>query len=122
MTNVGGNKVPEITGAEHISPEHTGDNISAKRVANYGFDGSNWQRLAVNPDGSISTSPGDYAIKVTTSGTTTYVGRAAVGSAQSSAVWQAQKIDESSGTVVTWADGNANFDNVATDLTSLSYS
>lgn len=45
MAKVGGNKVPEITGAEHISPEHTGDNISAKRSANYVWDGSNWQRM-----------------------------------------------------------------------------
>lgn len=44
MTKVGGNKVPEITGAEHISPEHTGDNISAKRAANYVWDGANWVR------------------------------------------------------------------------------
>jgi len=38
------------------------------------------------------------------------------------AAWQARKIDTSSGVVITWADGDANFDNVATDLTSLSYS
>lgn len=44
MPKVGGNKVPEITGAEHISPEHTGDNISAKRVANYIWNGSTWER------------------------------------------------------------------------------
>jgi hypothetical protein len=63
-----------------------------------------------------------YATKITVSGTTTYVGKAAVGSAQASAVWQCQKIDESSGTVITWADGNAVFDNVATDLSALTYS
>lgn len=44
MAKVGGNKVPEITGAEHISPEHTGDNISAKRVANYIWNGADWER------------------------------------------------------------------------------
>jgi hypothetical protein len=43
MPDIGGNTVPRITKAEHIG-EDTGDNIGAKRVANYGFDGNNWQR------------------------------------------------------------------------------
>ena len=70
---------------------------------------------------SYQTVSNTYATKVTVSGSITYVGKAAPGSAQSSAVWQCMKIDESSGTIVTWADSNANFDNVATDLTALSY-
>ena len=64
----------------------------------------------------------DYAVKVTEVGAVTYLGKAKPGSSQASAVWQAKKIDGSSGTVITFADGNANFDNVATDLTALSYS
>lgn len=56
MTNVGGNRVPEITGAEHISPEHTGDNISAKRVANYVWDGAAWIR-----DTGASSSSGTFS-------------------------------------------------------------
>jgi len=67
-------------------------------------------------------SDGPMAVKVTVSGSVTYVGVAAPGSAQSSAVWQCKKVDETTGTVVTWADSNANFDNVATDLTALTYS
>lgn len=77
-----------------------------------GFDGQNVQLL--NAD--------NMAIKVTESGTTTYVGKAAPGASQSSSVWQCMKIDESSGTVVTFADGDSDFDNVATDLTALTYS
>lgn len=42
--NDGGNVVPRITKAEHISPDDTGDNIHAKRVAPYYWDGSAWQR------------------------------------------------------------------------------
>lgn len=64
----------------------------------------------------------DYAVKITQSGTTTYIAKAVAGSNQASSVWQAQKLDESSGLVITWADGNANFDNIATDLTALTYS
>jgi hypothetical protein len=40
----GGNVVPSITAAEHIGPDSTGDNIQAKRVADYAWDGANWQR------------------------------------------------------------------------------
>lgn len=41
----GGQVVPRITEAEHIGPDDTGDNIHAKRVANYGFGtDSNWAR------------------------------------------------------------------------------
>jgi len=44
----GGNTVPRITEAEHIGPNDTGDNIEAKRVANYAWDGTNWQRQGLN--------------------------------------------------------------------------
>lgn len=126
MTKVGGNKVPEITGSEHISPEHTGDNISAKRVASYGWDGSNWQRIAVNPDGSLTTGGSEYATRIDDVTTTniTYVGKAPIGSATSSAVWQIMRIDNTNSpetTIVTWADSNANFDNIWDNHTSLTY-
>ena len=62
------------------------------------------------------------ATKVTTAGSVTYVALAAPGTPQATAAWQCRKIDESSGTVITWADGNSNFDNIATSLTSLTYS
>jgi hypothetical protein len=64
----------------------------------------------------------DYAIKVTEVGAVTYLGKAAPGSAESSAVWQCKKIDGTSGVKITFANGNAAFDNVATDLTALLYS
>lgn len=41
----------EVSRAEHISPRKTGDNIQAKRVASYVWDGSNWQRMT-QPGGS----------------------------------------------------------------------
>jgi len=64
----------------------------------------------------------DYAIKITESGSYTYVAYAIPGSAESSAVWRAMRLDESSGLRITYADGDNEFDNVATDLTALSYS
>lgn len=84
--------------------------------------------LSVEPynyNGSSTPTPTvskEVATKVQTSGNITYVGKAAPGTAQSAATWQAKSIDTSSGVVVLWADGNAAFDNVATDLSSLTYS
>ena len=77
-----------------------------------GFDGQNLQRQQAN---ALSS-------KTTIVGALTYVAIAAPGTAQATAKWQCKKIDETTGIVVTWADGNANFDNVATDLTALTYS
>jgi hypothetical protein len=34
----------EIANREHISPSKTGDNIAAKRVVGYVWNGTNWQR------------------------------------------------------------------------------
>ena len=60
--------------------------------------------------------------KITVSGDNTYVASAPIGSAQASAVWQVKKIAVvGSDTTITWADGDSNFDNVATDLTVLTY-
>jgi hypothetical protein len=75
------------------------------------WDGDSW----------IASST-DYALKVTEAGDFTYLAKAAPGSLESSAVWQAKKIDGSAGVKITYAQGNASFSNVATDLTALSYS
>jgi hypothetical protein len=58
------------------------------------------------------------------SSTTTYICRAAPGSVTSSAVWQVMRIDTSTtgATIILFADGNKNFDNVADNRASLSYS
>lgn len=79
------------------------------------------QRL--NDGQNYQTANGEnLAIKMTQVGDIVYLGTAAPGTSQASAFWQACKIDSSSGTVITWADGNGEYDNVATDLTALSYS
>ena len=61
-------------------------------------------------------------MKITTAGALTYVAKAPCGTAQASPFWQAFLIDETVGFTITWADGNSDFDNVATDLTALVYS
>src|SRR5674476_691988 len=53
------------------------------------------------------------AVKVTVAGSLTYVGVASPGTTQASALWQCKLIDSSSDTIVTWADGNSKYDNIA---------
>lgn len=99
--------------SQHIDNQSFNDSLQVAQVLPLEYD----------PSGSVSVKvTGNLAVKIVESGTTTYVGKAAIGSATSSAVWQVQKIDESSGTIVTWADGNDEFDNVFDNYASLSYS
>jgi len=64
----------------------------------------------------------NLAVKVTVAGAVTYVAIALIGTLQATALWQAKRITVAAGTtVVEWADGNANFDNVATNLALLAY-
>lgn len=97
---------------EHIANQSFDQTTQISMTENVGFDGQNIQRP--NAD--------NLALRTTESGSITYVALAAPGSLQSDAVWQCRKIDETSGTVITWADGDSNFDNVATNLASLTYS
>jgi len=79
--------------------------------------------VSVDGTGAVAVGSSNYATKVTEVGTTTYVGFAAVGTAEATSIWQARKVTiTGSDTTVTWADGDDSFDNVATDLTALSYS
>lgn len=45
-----------ITQAEHISPAKTGDNIQAKRVVNYVWNGSTWERASSTSGVSKATA------------------------------------------------------------------
>lgn len=64
----------------------------------------------------------NYAIKITESGSFTYVAWANPGTLESEAKWKCMKMDDSAGLVITWANGRTNFENIATDLTALTYS
>lgn len=81
------------------------------QVETMGFDGQGFRAQVSD----------QLALKITTSGSTTYVAKAKPGTDQSEAKWQVKKVDKTSGIVITWADGNPNFDNVASDLTTLTY-
>lgn len=83
-------------------------------------------RLGLKFDGTnaVYDIAGEMACKIVTADTITYIAKAPPGTAEASALWQAKKLDSSVAgtTVTTWADGNTNFDNVATDLSALTYS
>ena len=102
------NKYPE----QYIQNASYDEEFNTLVVELLGYDGGALQR-------NIADS---MALKITESGAVTYIANAAPGTAQATAKWRCMKIDDSSGTVITWADGNASFDNVASDLTALSYS
>lgn len=58
---------------------------------------------------------------IETVGTRTYIGNAAIGSAESASVWQIKVLD-TPGLTKLWADGNDNFDNVWDDRATVTYS
>lgn len=107
----------EVSRAEHISPRKTGDNIQAKRVASYVWNGSEWERAT--PAGT--TSPQKTLIDKTTTTDVIYVGEAEIGTATSAASWFITKINKSSSPIsITYAAGGAStatWDNRATTET-----
>lgn len=103
-----------------IDFKHLGkDSSSTKYVGGGGSLGLTLEPL-------VTKLVGEYAIlidDVTTTGMT-YVGKAAIGSATSTASWQIKRLDES-GTpttlVIKWCDGDANFNNIWDNRASLTY-
>lgn len=102
--------------------EHRRKNVAGKAVILHGYNAENDEYIPVEVDAQ-GNQTANFATRVddTTTASTTYIGNAPIGSATSSAVWQIYKIDESSGMVKTWADGDANYDNVWDNRASLSY-
>jgi hypothetical protein len=105
------NTANSTTSPGAIASDVTGETVGTKRALHvYDLAGSGATKYAIRTD------------KTTTVGTT-YVGYAAVASANSSAVWQIFKMVDSLGDLtITYADGNSDFDNVWNDRASLTYS
>lgn len=113
---LGGNTVPDITKAEHIGPNDTGDNIEAKRSANYVWNGSSWQRMV---------QPGESASYESRNDTTTdvnlvYLGKALPGSATSDAAWQIKRYNKSAGHM-SFADDETTFTKIWDSRTGYTY-
>jgi hypothetical protein len=118
-----------ITGPIDITINPSGDsvevtNFPASQAVTGPLTDAQLRAVAVPVSGTLTANPTIYATKVDeVSGTVTYVGKAAVGSGSASAVWQISKLEQSGAVLsVTYADGNANFDNVWNDRAGLSYS
>ena len=75
-----------------------------------GYDGVNLQRQDAD----------NMALKIVNDGTYDYIGMAAPGTATGTAKWKVMRIDSSGN--IAFADGNSNFDNIVTNMASLSYS
>ena len=93
------------------------------------FDGGQ-DYLAINTDGSINVGSPDvndiapinfdgYNIEIQTDATYTYIAHAVQGSALSAAKWRAQRITTATGSRI--FAGGGSFDQVATDLSALTY-
>jgi hypothetical protein len=109
-----------------VSAPYTGN--SEQSVLNQAFD-ETYKVLLVSPvvfNGQAMVSPSSSLVATrlddTTTSNVTYVGVAAPASLTSATSWQVKKIDETTGMVITWADGNTNFDNVWDNRASLTYS
>ena len=108
-------KDSEIHNREHD------ENASAKKVTQVDSSGnpiSPTNPLPVQLDGdfliNVQVDSGDSNIE--------YVGSAPIGSATSAAVWKIKKINYTTGTIILYADGNENFDNIFDNREALSYS
>ena len=62
----------------------------------------------------------NHALNIATDATYTYIAEALPGTSTTTAAWRVKRIVTATG-VTTWADGNANFDNLANSLTTLTY-
>lgn len=78
---------------------------------------------AVSNGGSSTLTETNYAVRYEkVDANLAYLGEAAIGSATSSPVWRLSKVATVGGAVITWADGDDNFDNVWDDRATASYS
>lgn len=70
--------------------------------------------VRVTNDGLLSVEDSPLAVRIddTTTAGFTYIGKAPIGTLPSAPGWQIQRLATSSGLVKSWADGNADFDNV----------
>lgn len=78
----------------------------------------------INGSDLASYIKGDnYSQYIVTSGSYTYVMKAPIGSVLTDAVWQMKRIyDNGTSIQIMWADGDSNFDNIANDYGTKSFS
>lgn len=77
--------------------------------------------LPVSVSGTVPTTTTAYTLRYDEGATYTYVGEAAAGSAEGSAVWRIKRVTNADNTIL-YADGDTDFDNVWTGHSGLSFS
>lgn len=98
--------IESIVASEHIGPLKTGDNIDAKKVALYVWDGANWSRMAQPSTGTASLLK--TLIDKTTTTDVIYIGKAAIGTAVGAASWLITKVDKTTSPIsITYAAAGA---------------
>lgn len=97
-------------------------NVLAVELLGHDTQTNALRRIRVDNNGSIGSAAEAVRIDDATTPSTTYIGKAAIGSSTSASVWQVARLDTSSGLIKTWADGDSEYDNVWDDRTMLNYS
>lgn len=59
------------------------------------------------------------AVVVYEDGNVLYICKAVIGTSVSAASWQIKKVDATSGVAITWCDGDASYNNTATNLATV---
>lgn len=110
-----------ITQAEHISPNKTGDNVQAKRTANYVWNSSTleWERMT-QPGGSSGTTSYESFVDTTTDTNLVYLGKALPGTATTDAAWQIKRYNKSAGHM-SFADDETTFTKQWSERTTYGY-
>jgi len=111
-----GNIERQNSESEHIGPLDTGDNISAKRTANYVWDGSAWQRMVQPGEAATYESRNDTI----TDTNLVYLGKAVPGSLTSDSAWQIKRYDKSAGHM-SFADDETTFTKQWSERTTYGY-
>lgn len=84
---------------------------------------ADYSSIAVDDVGRPIVASAAYSTRIDeASATVTYIGNALCGSVTSAAVWQIKKIDSASGTSITFADGDPQFNNIWDNRAALTYS
>jgi len=93
------------------------------KTANYIWNTESlaWETATGSSISGQTINPQNLTVRMDMIGYLTYIGKAVIGSLDSDAAWQIQRIDESSGLVIKWADGNCYFDNIWNNRLTLNY-
>lgn len=106
-----------------IDKPPTQNQFSEQNIQNASFDRefgvSTVEQLGYDGQNMVRQPAEDMQQKVVTSGDYTYICKAAVGTAEATEKWKIFRVDGDGN--IMYADADANYDNAATDPTTLTY-